>query len=1466
MAFNLDKILKGLGLPPLMPLNKKEEFKGKSSFDLGLGITGTARTTAPIAKKFPEYMEFPETYPGRVSEVVSQMGRPLGIPVKVPFIQKEFLRPETAPDKMFGHYIEMPEKVVTSLQELPYIIGERDVPEYKGKAYRIPSYAEDAKNMQIALRSLGYSESEAITAAILQTGGQAIIDVVIISRLISGGAKMLMPEPSNKIAAWKILGQPKTAAEATKNYYQLSHQFHPDKAGVQSAQAMVQINDAYAIIRKGLPTKVDFAKLGLEKALAPFTTPETPILRVKLPTTKTVTYRGITFPEKVPVKIEATPLKDILKFRIDKAPAPPILPFKQLPGYAPVPGQPPSMGLSIQNWERVGGIKSEIAKELVKKVGRARAETIIQNQGNQLVSQAATLGVKEVIARIVITPTIPKELEPLAQEARKYKSAEEFRRDVLSGQITERLGLKTQDLSLEKILSPSAREKIERFGAEFEGRAGTVKFLRKGGMAEGDILVVKKIGKMGDERFILYDGSNRASVAFEQGKKTIKGKVIDIGNYKDADAFLTDFYNQAVKGVEPGVPGIEGLRKVGLVPESKVSPSAKLPETPLTERGLVIKRETTLLKDRIKTLARGIREGGITTKAEIKKVQEGIIETIESYGVPAKDWAKFRDTIKNIQTPEQLAKALPKIETRVIQYAESASKKNIQDSLAQELKYTKPVKVGAKVIGKYDYETNKFFEEVRKNNVLNQEDAQQKLDSLPTEGLSEMEKINSRLLSLRVNGSKSSLELHERVLADIKRMKAAGKQAKEDADFEKIINRQEKINEVSAGIDSMKGDAKSLITKMENAYRLHGANLYSMINSIAGRDMAIKYDPQLWENHKETAIFYKTEDSIKEAMKIFEVKNRKGAVSKIHDMAGEKFEIIDKDGLKIEINKLQLIDIYNSTKNALIRDRYYNAFGEEQTKSLITNLTPKELELADYLQTQVGEYRSVLNERNIEITGRDMGYVENYWPSSAEKHVDIFDDLKIQGETPSAMKARIQNAKIYPTPKDAWMKYLKYMREAEHVKHLSRPYEDLKRIFTDRKIKNQITNKFGERVYNSLDQHIDNLSLHKTIERIDAFSGLYDKALNNWVKAKTFNPSMFVRQLGSTTNYIESMPTGKRLDWFRFFPEGITHPKATFDFMWKNAPFLKARFNRGYSEALQDAIQGSSKLSVSMGDYTKGITALVRTGDVTAIVYGGYPMVKSYLKAGHSMQEAINAFERATIHAQQSGLTSSRSHWQNSSNPFAKTLLRFKNTINQYARKQADAIISYKNKQIPLSKLAEVTAHYALWQPFLYVLLGWLTVQSFKAAGRIVRGEDPDIEIEELPSDIMEQLTVNYLQVIPLMDDLSRYVYRKSLGKRTYGVFQTPMLDEVQMGIQKMGKKEPTLMDFLEAISALQEPVTAIPTQNFLRHYKYISEEPEKTKPREGGESMDKILKDLGLPPLKPIGGLPALPGLPPLK
>lgn len=813
---------------------------------------------------------------------------------------------------------------------------------------------------------------------------------------------------------------------------------------------------------------------------------------------------------------------------------------------------------------------------------------------------------------------------------------------------------------------------------------------------------------------------------------------------------------------------------------------------------------------KMKEIKERFRRPETIAKKEVKLVQEEIIKGLQDSELDAKDKSKFIASIKNIQTAEQLNRVLPEIKQRIERLETAATKRDVTEKIKKELKYTKPVKVGQKKVAKFDYERSKVFDEIRGYDKLTQTKAQEALDKIPEEPTNEIDLIKARFLSLKANGTSASAQIYEQVLADIKNMKKLGKEAKDATSFEKAVYQEARVDDALASIDKITGTAKSIKTKIVNAYRKGFSNTYSMLNSIGGKKFAETYDPELRENKRNTAIYQRTVEMTENAAEIYGENN---IMRLFETMARMDYTITDvKDGLTTELSKLELIDIYNSIKNGKKKQDYYGTFGKEQIDRLLGSLTESDKAFGDSMQETVQGYREIINQRNIETTGRDIGFVENYWPGSSEFQVSVTDDMRVQGETPKAARERAKTP-VIPIPRNAWYKAQKHIGQGEHVANLSREYETLKRLFNDRKVKHAITQKFGEDVYNTVLDQIENISLNKQSARIDSISSTFQKAINNWVTAKiAFNPSTFVRQLTSVGNYAEQMHAGK---WTTGFWKGITHPKATFDYMWKNNPWLEARFNKGYSEALSEAIKGAESISVNKKVWTRMLTSLVRGGDIAAIIYGGYPLM---------LEKGASAFESATLKAQQSGLSSSISQFQNSKNPFTRLFLAFKNTSNQYFRKMVDAAISRQNGDISREQFAKTMAIYAVIQPILYVSAGFATKTAFSALGRALGRPDydPEEEKEKFLNEIMIQMIVSPVNAIPIINDVVRTAARKLTGQKIYQVFSLPLLDDLERGFRALSKEEVSGVDYFKTMTTILEMATASPIGTAIRYYELL--------------------------------------------
>jgi len=834
---------------------------------------------------------------------------------------------------------------------------------------------------------------------------------------------------------------------------------------------------------------------------------------------------------------------------------------------------------------------------------------------------------------------------------------------------------------------------------------------------------------------------------------------------------------------------------------------------------LVKRKEITVLKDKVRNMEIGIRKGQALEKSNIEDLQSDLVRKINGAGLEPKDRAKFLSLVKNANTLNKYKEALDQFSRRAEQYLQSTEKNKLESQINKSLKYTKPLKQGQSRVGKYDYESNVLFNELRSFNGMTKATAEAELLNYSEAPDTEFDLIKKRFLSLKANGKTASVEAYQKVQDDIMRMKLLGQEAKSEADFIKAVNRAERADDAISSMADIKADKNTIKTKVGNLYREGFSNQHSLFNSMFGKKFADKYNSELVENNRDIGIFKTNKAASQMMKKVYDIDNE---FEIIKSLESEKYQLTDFDNLTTEVSKWQIIDIYNSTKNEMVRERYNNSYGEEQVDGMLSKLTEQDKMFADYLMDKVQDYRPILNERNIEIKGQDLGFVENYWPATSEFQANVFDDIRIQGETPSAMKARVQSGNVIPKPSNAWEKYQRHVVQAEHIKNLSRQYETLKRMFTDRKVKHEISNKFGDDVYSTLMAQIEEISLNARMQKVDFVSKVFRNAINNWVTSKIAAPniSTFVRQLMSVGNYMEKMDPVK---WTKGFAEGIKTPKKTFDFMWKNSPFLETRFHRGYSEAVRDAIEGAEKISAGWSRWTNGLTTLTRVGDVSAIVYGGYPYVKAQIAAGKSIEQAFEAFRQETLRSQQSSLSSSLSQFQNSRNPFARLFLAFKNTSHQYFRKMVDSIISFQNGDIGKEQLVKTLAIYAIIQPFLYVLGGKIAKDTIIGAGNLVF-DDEDDKKDTFAQDVLVQMAVSPVNAVPVLDDLMTYAARKTTGLRTWKVMSTPLLDDIATGMMKAYKKEPDLEDYLIAASAVVEPATAFPLKTIIRYYKYFTE------------------------------------------
>lgn len=801
-------------------------------------------------------------------------------------------------------------------------------------------------------------------------------------------------------------------------------------------------------------------------------------------------------------------------------------------------------------------------------------------------------------------------------------------------------------------------------------------------------------------------------------------------------------------------------------------------------------------------------------KEDMQNIRDSVVDYIKEQPILAEDKVKLMGFIKKANSMNTLQKIAEQIRNKAMEYYDKEQRKELNKAIQKELKQTKPLSGGEQ---RYDYENNKLFKELREYNKLTRERAGEELAKLPLDeetaaDLTETDLIKRRFLSYKAGGADASTGLLNQVLQDIVGAKEKGKQAKTEEEHEKMVNMENDRQELIKILDESKANPKDVGQIIQNKYRTWITSLYSMLNSIFGKGIADKYQFEVKQTDVNAKIWEKTTEVIGGAAKILGVKGRTGVIDSFSEMARNKQNIVDMEGLNHEVDTFKIIDIYNAIKNEKTRKDYYRAFGEEQINSLVNTLTVNEKALGDYLMQEANTYYDKLNAVNIKLYGIDLPKVDNYWPATSEHKdsIDIQGDYSQQSSIPSALKERVKGS-VIPRPSNAWEKFNKHIAQAEYISGLGLDYMNIKKIFKSRRIKNKLIEKYGDKVYRTIMDDIESLSLRKKTEEIDAMSGFFQKFFNNMVLAKiAIGVPVFAKQLTSVTNYSIDMPVKL---WVKDFAAGLSHPKETVKYMMDNVPYLKARLASGHNEALQRVINDASKMSSKKVVWTEALSSFTRYGDIGAIIFGGYPYMK-YLK-NTGVENAVEKFEFSTLRSQQSGTPVSLSPYQRSRG-MMQMFQAFNNTPTQYMRMIYDSVYMYKNGDMSAKQTAKQLFNFGIIQPILYILAGKYALKMMFL--------DKDDDDDNTISQVLKQILLNPIDGIPIFSDFIGAVFDRLHGDKNFGM-KPVFISDLDKSFSKLNKKDLSGWDIAEIITPIVEGMTSAPMARFERMLKkYIKD------------------------------------------
>ena len=772
------------------------------------------------------------------------------------------------------------------------------------------------------------------------------------------------------------------------------------------------------------------------------------------------------------------------------------------------------------------------------------------------------------------------------------------------------------------------------------------------------------------------------------------------------------------------------------------------------------------------------------------------------------DKAKLTANVLDIQTVGMLMAQIDSIMDIAKTMEDINYRRKLESDIHKELQTTKNVRKGARTVGKYDYKSNKIFEQLRELDRLSPEAAnelrleERKFITAEDNGLSYEEKLYNKFLSYKAGGRTfADTDLMKELYDEITKIKLIGKSAKSEQELQDNLNETKDVEELVNILNNKKQGGFAIKNYIDKV-----ANLESCINAIFNKKIKEKYGSAiLYDETQAQAWQYEQKKKFEEEVakiynlptwlwdkKIIEYLSEKHTYNEIRRKYNSKGEIEKSKSIPRELTKMDLIQAYIGSKNEVINKRLVNQFGEDTLYSMFDELSLEDVKLAELLMNTATSFYPLVNKAYIRKYGLDLPRVSCYFPSTPERgsEVDLFNDYSAKSLNNGFTKSR-SSSEIIPmdfhnpittlySHIDGVAKFVFMSENLDHANLVLKNQEFIKPL---------IINKYGEDVYRTLEQALMNVSYKKDAGVFNGYKKIIDNLIGNWIQANVaIKPIVGLKQLLSANNYAVDMPY---MTWQIGFLKAIKNFKGTIDYMMK-IPYLKARYGGSYSnEFLKQTIENSAFSATAK--FKDVCNTFIKLGDIGAIIFGGKPYIDYLInEKGMTEEEAIKQFILSTNRSQQSSAISSLSNFQvdMTRNPLGKLFIAFKNSPQQYIRMCGDAIVSAANEDISKTQCAKLLFQFGYLQPFLYAMAtsGSLLRYFFTGDGEDLL-KDAKISIFNLGSD-----------ALPILGDIYKYALQKLMYKEKYTPQTTPLTGDIENEINRVSKEDVTLQDWLHAI------------------------------------------------------------------
>jgi len=911
--------------------------------------------------------------------------------------------------------------------------------------------------------------------------------------------------------------------------------------------------------------------------------------------------------------------------------------------------------------------------------------------------KAVPIEKKKEVKEIPVTK-IPKDLQPLAKEAKKYKSAEEF----VEAQSDELI--KTREVLARNVKIDSI--KPSQFGEDLYNATSR-------GYAEGHISRFSKPGMQGVETSVNVGKLKRP----EQLPAIVvdnSGKIID-GNHRWAAAKmrglkeisvvtkkqLTDFYTQATKEAKP-------VSK--FLPKELKKPAERK----------VVTTEEKLLKARVKAEARGAKWGSKVARQKIQDIKKqardksatrqelrkSLVKYAKTY-LPLRERGKMLARIKNVRTDLGLSRAINLAD----KFAEKAGRRTLIRQIVKDIKRTKAKKTKGILKGKFTVEAQRKLDAIKDNIKADRDSAREKMaeniekyqnGKMTYEDMIEANEI----LSMTGIREMSTDELRS-VLDNIRSIRDTGKTIRGVKEFNETTRIQRLKDNfvdiitgkkgIKPGVESVPvGELearKTVVEKIAN-WQYGWDNLMDKISKFDVTSEPYQSNISKFGNEIHQARTLQDSGTNRfmnqmqnKAREIFGVKSKRGLNNVFRAMQNEVVDLgtftnANGTSVSLKMTKEQMMKKYQElqdpTLDVTIKEDM--AWTDEMIKAVTGGLSAKEIAWANYQMQFYQDYWKTINKIYSEIYAVDLPRNLNYSPigrdieSAVPEEVLLAKEASYYASTISgSLKTRVKS-RLKLKFGNATGTMISHIIRMEHFKAFAEAVRDMRRVFGDKDVRTAIRQYHGKDILKTIDGYLNDIA-RDGIDRAKINRGA-DFLRRNFTKAILgIKPAIALKQVPSGLAYTTEMPIG---DYIKGVADFWKNPIKNYKFLVENSSYFRKRFKAGFERDIKAASKKPwAKQLAGTSSFTDHFMFLIKSMDKFAVVQGSWAKYKSEIKAGKTPEQALELAKQATNRTQPSFELESLSPLQKGGS-WMKLFTMFQNQPNKYFRIIADNARNFK--------------------------------------------------------------------------------------------------------------------------------------------------------------------------------------------